>query len=183
MKIKKFLSAIVAGALAFSTLASMSTFSSSADEVFCGLEEDEGTFIYMIGGIKDVKYQTRTAENGGTEIRFVAEVMDKAVEDANYAQWSIEAATADAPNDFVEVETQPKTTKAYKSLIASGKKVTAPEDYSYIISKKVASLNNSDVVQGKLTLLVDAYYYGYRTVTIGGESTDSSSQAEESSEA
>ncbi|MBQ9374811.1 MAG: hypothetical protein IJU04_00535, partial [Ruminococcus sp.] len=174
MKIKKFLSGLVAGALALTTLASVSSFGSFADV------EPETPLIPALNC--KVKYQTKPDANGGTDIRFVAEVKDADILYADSAEWYIEAATADAPEDFEEIETQPLSHKAYKSLIASGKKVTAPEGYSYVISNQVGSFNEGDQVYGEIFML----NFGnacYRIATIGQSTPPTpDSSSEDSSE-
>ena len=67
LKIKKFLSGIVAGALAISTLAGVSSFSASADI------EPETPLLPALNGL--IKYQLRnSAEGTGKDIRFLAVV-------------------------------------------------------------------------------------------------------------
>ncbi|MDE6148560.1 MAG: hypothetical protein K2F81_00480, partial [Ruminococcus sp.] len=189
MKIKKILSGIVAGALAISTLASVSSFGVSADS------NPETPLIPALNGL--IKYQLRkSAEGTGKDIRFLAVVKETDVVYGASAEWYIEAATADAPDDFQEVETQELTDKAYKSIIANGVKVNANDvakeiwnwsestEYCFILSEAVGSFEDGDQVMGDIFILNFGNGMN-RTVTIGEtvspSKPDSSSEVEESS--
>ena len=189
MKIKKILSGLVAGALAMSTLAGVSSFSASADS------NPETPIIPALNGL--VKCQLRkSAEGTGKDVRFLAVVKESDVLYGASAEWTIEAATADAPDDFQEVEIQELTDKAYKSVIANGVKVNANDvakeiwnwsadtEYCFILSQPVGSFDDGDKVLGSIWVLNFSTSLD-REVTIGATTSsskpDSSSEVEESS--
>ncbi|MDE6149842.1 MAG: hypothetical protein K2F81_07085, partial [Ruminococcus sp.] len=189
MKIKKILSGIVAGALAISTLASVSSFGVSADS------EPETPLIPALNGL--IKYQLRnSAEETGKDVRFLAVVKESDVVYGASAEWYIEAATANDPDNFQEVETQELTDKAYKSVVANGVKVNANDvakeiwnwsestEYCFIVSKAVGSFEDGDQVMGDIFVLNFGNGLN-RTITIGDPQTpskpDSSSEVEDSS--
>ena len=172
MKIKKLLLTLVAGVLAVTTLTSVYSFGSFADT-------DVETLLIPFLNCK-VMYQTKQGANGGTDIRFVAEVKDEDILYADSAEWYIEAATADTPEDFMELETQ-AATRAYKSLNAGGKTVTAPKGCSYIISKQVGSFSDGDRVYGEIFLSGFANFVN-RIAEISNTPTPDSSSEDESSE-
>ncbi len=189
MKIKKILSGLVAGALAMSTLAGVSSFSASADS------DPETPVIPALNGL--VKCQLRkSAEGTGKDVRFLAVVKESDVLYGASAEWTIEAATADAPDDFQEVEIQELTDKAYKSVIANGVKVNANDvakeiwnwsadtEYCFILSQPVGSFDDGDKVLGSIWVLNFSTSLD-REVTIGAATPsskpDSSSEVEESS--
>ena len=189
MKIKKFLSGIVAGALAISTLAGVSSFGASADS------EPETPLIPTLNGL--IKYQLRNSEEGtGKDVRFLAVVKQSDVEYGASAEWTISAATENDPDNFQEVEVQDVTTKAYKSVVANGVKVSANDvakeiwnwsadtEYCFILSQPVGSFNDGDIVLGNIWVL----NFGTsleREVPFGSSTSsskpDSSSEAEDSS--
>ena len=189
MKIKKFLSGIVAGALAISTLAGVSSFGASADSV------PETPLIPTLNGL--IKYQLRNSEEGtGKDVRFLAVVKQSDVEYGASAEWTISAATENDPDNFQEVEVQDVTTKAYKSVVANGVKVSANDvakeiwnwsadtEYCFILSQPVGSFNDGDIVLGNIWVL----NFGTsleREVPFGSSTSsskpDSSSEAEDSS--
>lgn len=73
MKIKKVLSGMVAGALAISTLASVSSFGAAADS------DPETPTLPALNGL--IKYQLRdSADETGKDIRFLAVVKQSDVE-------------------------------------------------------------------------------------------------------
>ncbi len=189
MKIKKILSGIVAGALAISTLASVSSFGVSADV------DPETPTIPALNGL--VKYQLRnSAEGSGKDIRFIAVVKQSDVEYGAAAEWVIEAATSDAPDDFAEIDYQEASFTAYKSIIANGVKINANDiakeiwnwsadtEYCLIISKAVGSFTEGDIVVGNLEVLNFSTGLS-REVEFGGDVSsskpDSSSEVEDSS--
>ena len=189
MKIKKFLSGIVAGALAISTLAGVSSFSASADS------EPETPLLPALNGL--IKYQLRnSAEGTGKDIRFLAVVKQSDVEYGASAEWTISAATESDPDNFQEVEVQDLTTTAYRSVVANGVKVNANDvakeiwnwsadtEYCFILSQPVGSFNDGDIVDGDIFVL--NFVNGMnREVSFGSSVSsskpDSSSEAEDSS--
>ena len=189
MKIKKFLSGIVAGALAISTLAGVSSFGASADS------EPETPLLPALNGL--IKYQLRnSAEGTGKDIRFLAVVKQSDVEYGASAEWTISAANESDPENFQEVEVQDLTTTAYKSVVANGVKVNANDvakeiwnwsadtEYCFILSQPVGSFNDGDIVDGDIFVL--NFVNGMnREVSFGSSVSsskpDSSSEAEDSS--
>ncbi len=189
MKIKKFLSGIVAGALAISTLAGVSSFGASADS------EPETPLLPALNGL--IKYQLRnSAEGTGKDIRFLAVVKQSDVEYGASAEWTISAANESDPENFQEVEVQDLTTTAYKSVVANGVKVNANDvakeiwnwsadtEYCFILSQPVGSFNDGDIVDGDIFVL--NFVSGLnREVSFGSSVSsskpDSSSEAEDSS--
>ena len=189
MKIKKFLSGIVAGALAISTLAGVSSFGASADS------EPETPLLPALNGL--IKYQLRnSAEGTGKDIRFLAVVKQSDVEYGASAEWTISAANESDPENFQEVEVQDLTTTAYKSVVANGVKVNANDvakeiwnwsadtEYCFILSQPVGSFNDGDIVDGDIFVLNFASGLN-REVSFGSSVSsskpDSSSEAEDSS--
>ena len=189
MKIKKILSGIVAGALAISTLASVSSFGVSADV------DPETPTLPALNGL--VKYQLRNSAEGlGKDIRFIAVVKQSDVEYGAAAEWVIEAATSDAPDDFAEIDYQEASFTAYKSIIANGVKINANDiakeiwnwsadtEYCLIISKAVGSFTEGDIVRGNIEVLNFGTGLS-REVKFGGDVSsskpDSSSEVEDSS--
>ncbi|MDO5124939.1 MAG: hypothetical protein Q4D35_00980, partial [Ruminococcus sp.] len=124
MKIKKILSGLVAGVLAISSLVSVSSFGTSANEL---------PPIPAMHAV--VKYQVKAGANGGTNVRFVAEVPDNEIALAPYAYWNVWTTTLDDPNTNNRYgEQDMQVYKAYKSIIAGGKVVNSATDKSFVIS-------------------------------------------------
>lgn len=119
-----------------------------------------------------VYYQTRK-EN--TEIRFIAEV---SIESAQASAEAIEEtliARSDATSSFDSAYGQKTIIKAYKSLIAAGKTITAPEGKCYLISTPISGIAEGDKVKCLFTLDGKS---ASREVNFGFSESDDSSSVE-----
>ena len=178
---------MVAGALAISTLASVSSFGAAADS------DPETPTLPALNGL--IKYQLRdSADETGKDIRFLAVVKQSDVEYGASAEWVINAANENDPDNFQEIEIQPLTYTAYQSVVANGAKVSANDvakeiwnwsadtEYCFILSKAIGSFTDGDIVDGNIEVLNFSTGLN-RIVTFGKSSVDpeSSSEAEDSS--
>ena len=143
MKIKKILSSLVAGVLAISSLASVSSFGTSANEL---------PPIPALHAV--VKYQVKAGESGGINVRFVAEVPDEEIALAPYAYWNVWTTTPDDPytnTRFGEQDMQ--VDKAYKSIIAGGKVVNSATDKSFVISPLLGEFPMDIAVKSRFSMI------------------------------
>lgn len=99
-----------------------------------------------LNGTENIKiyYQLRNEY----DIRFIAEVDIESVQSVSEAFEETLVAGSDAPTEFESVYGVKSITKAYKSLVASGKTVTAPQGKCYLISTPVCDLGHGDKAQG-----------------------------------
>ncbi len=104
---------------------------------------------YLNGLNMTIYYQTRY---DNSEIRFVAEVNKEAAQAAVEAIEETLIAKSDNINVFDSAYGQKIIKKAYKSLIANGKTITAPEGKCYLISTPVSGIEEGDKVKGLFTL-------------------------------
>ncbi|MDO5125068.1 MAG: GDSL-type esterase/lipase family protein, partial [Ruminococcus sp.] len=104
---------------------------------------------YLNGLNMKIYYQTR---NYNSEIRFIGEVNIDAALAAAEAFEEAFVAKSDDINNFQSAYGKKVVTKAYKSLIANGKKITAAEGKCYLISTVLAGIEEGDKVKGEFTI-------------------------------
>ena len=124
-----------------------------------------------------VKYQLRGSNP--YDVRFIGEVDAEQIENAESAIATVSKAVNDDPDHFTDVETT-TITKAYKSVIANGKKQEAPEGKYFLISAVASDLTDGDKAKAVFSLN-GASGESDRTVVIGNV-PESSSEEESSSE-
>ena len=124
--------------------------------VHCGYSyKDNYVDRYKTQLVGKVFYQTRSS---GTEIRFIAEVDEQDIINAENGKYSVSL-----NND--ETNTQEVTT-AYYSFYSNGKLISAPEGKCYIITHAYGNVGTGDTLEAEFSL--NSYESGLsRTVTLG----------------